>query len=394
MCTLDKFKTIDEQDLEPLTDSELVEELDKNIKAFVEWYFKGKDKQFEFVDRNSTYKKSFMVKVAKLDGVDVKTLFFTCSTDKKTFKRTVVFTKASVEEVKKEAEKSIKEGENKLNSLLGFAHTWKQIKEIVKQKKIPVVGHNFFPDLLFLYGHLEKKLTRKYTAFKDNLTKNVFPLVYDTKLLADVLHLGNRTLSLLWEKVKKDKMKCPQIIFKTDSVNSDFVAHNASYDAYITGCVYLALKNRVDDLKGLKNVIRMRLSHFYHLSLTNEEFIQEPHNKNTKTFVFHSKFKNYGDTDEDGNSIPPATDANFELINLTFKNIKEMKRYTIQTHTFISKLGQENCYFVTFDGPFSISQRKGLSENFKQYGLLEHCAAVEDMFKETVYKNKRNGDDL
>ena len=156
--------------------------------------------------------------------------------------------------------------------------------------------------------HLEKKLTRKYTAFKDNLTKNVFPLVYDTKLLADVLHLGNRTLSLLWEKVKKDKMKCPQIIFKTDSVNSDFVAHNASYDAYITGCVYLALKNRVDDLKGLKNVIRMRLSHFYHLSLTNEEFIQEPHNKNTKTFVFHSKFKNYGDTDEDGNTTRVDTD--------------------------------------------------------------------------------------
>ena len=42
----------------------------------------------------------------------------------------------------------------KFRSTLGFSDLWKHITKIIQTQKIPVIGHNFFTDLLFIFGNL------------------------------------------------------------------------------------------------------------------------------------------------------------------------------------------------------------------------------------------------
>ena len=74
---------------------------------------------------------------------------------------------------------------NKFDKQIGFSFLWKKLKEIFTKTKKPVIGHNMFYDLLFMVHNFEKNLTvNDYYEFKQILHKEIFPMIYDTKLLA------------------------------------------------------------------------------------------------------------------------------------------------------------------------------------------------------------------
>ncbi|XP_026824613.1 pre-piRNA 3'-exonuclease trimmer isoform X2 [Ooceraea biroi] len=141
-----------------------------------------------------------------------------------------------------------------LDSYIGFS---KVFKLLVTLKK-PVIAHNAFLDLMFMYQQFYKPLPSRYSKFKDNVHQ-LFPTIYDTKFLSyrlrDILQ-GDvwkiNSLSGLFDYFTGEKgrhviLGSPLIKSATqsDSKNSDAATspkyHTAGWDAYTAGCVFLKI---------------------------------------------------------------------------------------------------------------------------------------------------------
>lgn len=57
------------------------------------------------------------------------------------------------------------------------------IFEMIWKKKIRVIGHNSFFDLMYIYNSFVSDLPNSYIKFKEEIS-NGFPRYYDTKLLS------------------------------------------------------------------------------------------------------------------------------------------------------------------------------------------------------------------
>lgn len=69
-----------------------------------------------------------------------------------------------------------KDRERILNYLVGFSNVFQTLVEAKK----PLVGHNMFFDLLFMYHHFYKPLPKSLDHFKRDIMK-LFPKIFDTK---------------------------------------------------------------------------------------------------------------------------------------------------------------------------------------------------------------------
>ena len=74
------------------------------------------------------------------------------------------------------------------NYELGFSQV---IQSIIEAKK-PLVGHNMFLDMLFIYSQFIGNLPNTMTDFNNSWLEK-FPVVYDTKCIANSLGLFQKT---------------------------------------------------------------------------------------------------------------------------------------------------------------------------------------------------------
>ncbi|XP_063900675.1 poly(A)-specific ribonuclease PARN-like [Zophobas morio] len=159
-----------------------------------------------------------------------------------------------------------------LQRKVGFRNLFKLL---VASKK-PLIGHNLLYDLLFMLNSFQGPLPNSWADAK-NLVHSLFPEIYDTKLLA--LHFENRftstSLETLYNSLNKEDqnglMKSISISlplgfldYHPDIINSSG-AHEAGYDAYITGCVFLRLREDLNgDVKDFVN--RVHLMHSFYVA--------------------------------------------------------------------------------------------------------------------------------
>lgn len=71
------------------------------------------------------------------------------------------------------AEFDVRQGEElkeEFRRMIGFSRIWEAIKEAQK----PIIGHNCFMDMMFTFDHFERRNPRKYSNFKETVTR-VFP---------------------------------------------------------------------------------------------------------------------------------------------------------------------------------------------------------------------------
>eukprot|EP00736_Rhodelphis_marinus_P001285 Rmarinus@m.25845 len=124
---------------------------------------------------------------------------------------------------------------------------FRSVFDALSKAKCPIVGHHCLYDLLFLYNHLHAKLPETLVEFKTKL-KELFPVVYDTKHLAMLADMGSLALESLHAAVKE---RFPQIQIEFapgfDMYKSSTAAHEAAYDAYITGIAYVHLRQHLSD---------------------------------------------------------------------------------------------------------------------------------------------------
>jgi CAF1 family ribonuclease len=120
-------------------------------------------------------------------------------------------------------------------------------------RKVPLIVHNGYMDLLFLLTHFHSQpLPHSYLEMK-RLLHAYFPVIYDTKALATEGRLSsykndNTGLSSLYELIvngfaslKTSIWVVPPMGASTIEDNGDTQQHEAAYDAYMTGVIFLGL---------------------------------------------------------------------------------------------------------------------------------------------------------
>jgi len=127
-----------------------------------------------------------------------------------------------------------------------------EVAECIFNCKKPIVGHNCFLDLLFIYQAFYGQLPDKCTKYKKKLHE-IFPLIYDTKFIASAFQEEFKSTRLgdLFEEVGNKVAIVPVNGFAYDS--SEDRSHEAGYDSYMTGVVFLHLMQRICKDEDLSN---------------------------------------------------------------------------------------------------------------------------------------------
>ena len=161
----------------------------------------------------------------------------------------------------------------KFEEVLEFSQIWADLKHYVKEREIPVVGHNSMMDFEFMIAHFEKRLNPDYIRYK-RLVKEVFNSgVFDTKLLAAHIDKGRNSLGNLYEILLKESKLEYTSEFGEGFESGGSVLHSAGYDAYITGICFWQLLHRMgaEKLYTLKDKFKMFSVHHYNVDISSED---------------------------------------------------------------------------------------------------------------------------
>ncbi|KAI8994548.1 ribonuclease H-like domain-containing protein [Pilobolus umbonatus] len=165
------------------------------------------------------------------------------------FIRVVKYTQKQKDKIMKEKRKKF---EVDCESAIGFR---KVIKMISKSGKI-MVGHNVLLDVCHMVGQFIEPLPESVDHFK-TLTHSVFPKIIDTKYmcssepeLREIFGTGTSLENLRFE-TSRGAFDNPRIDMHTAFPRylTD-MAHEAGYDAYITGVSFLKLTSYLDQVRN------------------------------------------------------------------------------------------------------------------------------------------------
>lgn len=184
--------------------------------------------------------------------------------------------KATQEE---EHNKMIEQEEDEFEKCVGFSTI---IKAIVESEKL-VVGHNMCLDLLHTIDQFLTPLPCNYDEFKE-LANFSFPKVLDTKYMSSVTQFKNlidsNVLANLLATLQKDPFRMPDIEIEENrrgyTLNSN-KAHEAGYDAYITGVCFSTMWNYLHDGEKLSNpdvsLLKPYINRLFLMRLQDSPFI-------------------------------------------------------------------------------------------------------------------------
>ncbi|XP_057295742.1 poly(A)-specific ribonuclease PNLDC1-like [Hydractinia symbiolongicarpus] len=152
------------------------------------------------------------------------------------------------------------EYEKIIMNIVGFS----KVLQLLSQCKKPIIGHNMLSDLLLLYGKFFQNLPDSYNLFKKSINQ-ILPCVYDTKHMAFVMRKDYKDVNFFemtgLEELYKVFSSPAAMFYKLDTpviVHADGCnkydckkcAHEAGYDAFLTGYVFI----RLTHLMASKNV--------------------------------------------------------------------------------------------------------------------------------------------
>jgi len=127
---------------------------------------------------------------------------------------------------------------------------FRSIIDYISNSRKLILGHNMLLDLLHTYGRFVKPLPNTLSEFKTNI-HSTFPNILDTKYFISncppILNIFTHTgLEEAYQKTKAELYNYPNIVFAKEFnrySNENNKNHEAGYDAYITGCLFIRLAN-------------------------------------------------------------------------------------------------------------------------------------------------------
>lgn len=202
-----------------------------------------------------------------------------------------MFCKKGVEDLMEE--KDAKE----LAAAVGFS---KVVREISAKGKL-VVGHNMLLDVCHLVQRFLDPLPADYHEFKE-MIHTLFPKIIDTKLICAEetikQNINGSTLEMLMDTISKPPFHLPEIDGEEgySYVPSDVKYHNAGYDAFITGTVFLSLiraldpDNKTSNLKNCKPIEKYMNKLFLMKAPDTCMDLVNPDPEPSRDHVFHVTF--------------------------------------------------------------------------------------------------------
>ena len=148
-----------------------------------------------------------------------------------------------------ENEEKIKEDniEKQIEEELGFTNYIKYLSS----KSIPLIGHNIYFDLMFIYDKFISDLPQDFYTFKSSLHK-YFPIIYDTKLISssETIYENKTNLEILYKTIAKKKFD-RYVKFEQD-IDNGFSKelndlHDAGYDSKITGECFVLMNKALEN---------------------------------------------------------------------------------------------------------------------------------------------------
>ena len=133
-------------------------------------------------------------------------------------------------------------------------------EENVAERKVPLIIHNGLQDLMFLMTHCHDPALPDDFEDTKKAIRSYFPSIFDTKVFATeysdaIIRGGSTTLGVLFSGTCNNDgagddfiPKIPTIVNKNGQSQGE--AHEAGWDAYMTGCVFNALCKRILESKN------------------------------------------------------------------------------------------------------------------------------------------------
>lgn len=122
--------------------------------------------------------------------------------------------------------------------------TMTTIIQALLSKKVPLIGHYMILDVAFLYDHFIGPLPQTLEEFRQSVNL-IFPPLFDTKyisksLFSSIKFIKKTSVEDLYSYCKKRK-ELNQLVSITphENFNLSTQAHEAGYDAYMTGCIFI-----------------------------------------------------------------------------------------------------------------------------------------------------------
>ena len=140
------------------------------------------------------------------------------------------------------------------------------------KRKIPIIGHNIYYDMMFLYDKLIGDLPDSFFEYKRKIHE-YFPKIYDTKYISTVLtkkykkcNIEKTNLDNVYKTIIKNKFDS-YIDFFPDAPNGFCLyndmerdkLHDAGYDSIITGRSFILLNKALENQFETINVSQSRL---------------------------------------------------------------------------------------------------------------------------------------
>lgn len=146
-----------------------------------------------------------------------------------------------------------------------------------RRRNIPLVVHNGFMDICFLLTHFHHETLPDTLKECKGLISRYFPIIYDTKAVTTEYSTWsneNSALAALFEKVVRqnngleDRIEVVADAGRGDA--TDDQEHEAAYDAYMTGAIYIGLCEQIKSTLQDETVALDGVGNMTHLTIDNE----------------------------------------------------------------------------------------------------------------------------
>jgi len=225
---------------------------------------------------------------------------------------------------------------------LGFS----KFIEYLCNKKIPIIGHNIYYDMMFLYDKLIGDLPDNFYAFKQKIHQ-YFPIIYDTKYISTILtqqykkcNIEKTSLENVYKTILKDRFDI-YVDFFPDAPNGFCLyndmerdkLHDAGYDSIITGRCFILLNKALENKFEITNINKQSMGIASQnldkekeegkiiYGFTDKNIFEQYSNKTFMSLVESDNSIILWNVGNEGQSKDEFIKGENELINYTFKNV-------------------------------------------------------------------------
>jgi hypothetical protein len=158
-----------------------------------------------------------------------------------------------------------------LNDAMGFSYLWQRIKQKVQSDSIPIVGHDCFQGLMFLFSQFETTLNKDYQWFKAQISTIFSGGIFDTRVLGTALNIEPRVIQTMHEELLNDN----NYLFLPDErfSNPKGEGYSSGYESYKLGFSFLEFCKNLDTNTVLENlnVVNINPNMLYRVDFSSME---------------------------------------------------------------------------------------------------------------------------